>query len=95
MKLKSIVILESAKRDIEQADFWYESKRKGLGDYFLSQLELALEDIQKNPLGYEAKHNLTREKLMRKFPFLVTFKIEESTINVVRIFPCKSDPSKK
>jgi len=40
--MKTITIRKEAEYDIEEVYQWYESKRKGLGDEFLTYLESAL-----------------------------------------------------
>ena len=50
-----VTIRPEAQRDIEEAAFWYEIQRPGLGDQFIFQVDSLLQRIEKRPLQYDGR----------------------------------------
>jgi plasmid stabilization system protein ParE len=77
-----VVLTRNARNDIAEAADWYEAKREGLGDEFLDKVDLALERIGTNPLGYRKVTGENRRCLLDQFPYALFFKIEDDAIVV-------------
>jgi len=63
-----VVFAPEAKRDLEEAYGWYERRRAGLGEEFLSAIDASIESIRRNPEMYAAIHGQYRRCLIRRFP---------------------------
>ena len=64
LKVSSLALL-----DIEDAFFWYEYQKKGLGDEILKCLYEGLDYIISYPLHCEKKYKEVRVKFYSTFPF--------------------------
>jgi|ERR1051325_1496973 plasmid stabilization system protein ParE len=90
-----LVITDVAISDIIQGKSWYNDKQKNLGDRFADAIFKSISDIKRNPNAYPNKYKYTREKYVRKFPYVIIYSIEEGVIFILRIFACKQNPAKK
>lgn len=67
---------EKVQTDFDEGFAWYENKRKGLGDEFLSDIEKKIADIINHPEAYGSKGNPTyREALLDNFPYVIVYRI--------------------
>jgi toxin ParE1/3/4 len=78
----NVVLTSNARNDIADAADWYEAKREGLGDEFLSRVDQALESIGSNPLAYRKVSGENRRCSLDKFPYALFFKIEGDAVVV-------------
>lgn len=88
-------IREEAYSDIDQSFAYYEKRQRGLGEKFLGDLDLSLQYVIKAPENFLLKRNQYREVVLRKFPYVVTYKIERDKIIIFSVFNTHQDPSKK
>jgi plasmid stabilization system protein ParE len=85
MKSYKIKIDQDALEDIKEATKWYNEQVPGLGSRFQKQLKKQVNSLAKTPNSYTKRYADVRCMLIYKFPFLVHFKVDEST-NIVEIF---------
>lgn len=90
--MKPLVFRVAAAADLEEAYRWYERQRGGLGEEFLSAVQVALETITDNPEAYSALHRDTRRILLRRFPYGLYYRVLDGEIVVVACFHAKRDP---
>lgn len=95
MKVQIFVYSPKAKINIIGIFDWYEKKQAGLGLRFLNALSACEESIKKVPTGFQNRYKETREALVTPFPYLAVYTVEKETVYVLRVFPTKSNPSKK
>lgn len=82
----SIELLDEAEVDFDISyEFYYEYSPK-VADIFFQQINLGLEDIKQNPKSFPIAHKEVRKYLVKKFPFLIYYRIVESIIQVIAIF---------
>lgn len=74
---------------------YYEQQQVGLGQRFITEIEDAALEIASFPLAYRIFFKSTREKKMRKFPYLLIYTFEDDLVFIHAVFPCKSNPQKK
>jgi len=90
MKLK---ILESAKADLQQGFYFYESQEKGVGHYFLESLFSDIESLRLfagiHAIFFGKYHRL----LSKRFPFAVYYRVEENEVRVYAVLDCRRDPA--
>lgn len=85
MKTYKILIDIDALEDIQNATDWYNTASKGLGTRFQKQVKTQINTLSKNPLAYGIRYSLVRGMLIKKFPFLVHFTVDQKK-RIVKIF---------
>jgi len=74
-----LVIAGEAELDIAEAYVWYEGRRAGLGEEFLSSVDACLESIRRR---------------IRRFPYAVFCETSEATVTIYAVFHTSRDPDK-
>ena len=91
----TLVVLDAVTDELQEATLYYESKQSNLGIKLLADWDNTLAALQKNPLGYEKKYKGYRQIQLKKFPYLIVFEIETSTIVVYRFINAHKHPNKR
>jgi hypothetical protein len=78
--------------DAEAAARWYEAQQPGLGKAFTDSVELALEGILHDPLLLPLVYKHYHRKIVRRFPYMVLYKVEVATIYVVACMHMRRNP---
>lgn len=89
-----MIFAAEADQDIAEAYAWYESRRPGLGEEFLSCLEACSEAIRRTPTTPPLVHESYRRALVRRFPYAVFYEYYEGCITVYGVFHTSRDPNK-
>ena len=63
-----LITAPEAEDDITDAYAWYESRRPGLGEEFLSCVDACMEAIRRTPQMYALAHESYRRGLCAAFP---------------------------
>lgn len=71
-----VVILPLARDDIREAAKWYNSKLMGLGVRFTKEIREKVKFISGNPYACAIRHGFTRTAVLRSFPFLIHYSID-------------------
>ncbi len=74
---------------------FYQSKRENLGELFLDELEKCYKSIVLNYSTYKLVYKIYRQEVVRKFPFVVLFSVDEKEILITAIFNTSQNPKKK
>lgn len=82
---RPVVVRAEAQRDIEEAAFWYERQRPGLGDRFSHELDQLMERISENPLQFPEIGQGVRRGLLHRFPYAVYFRPSEAMSAVIAV----------
>lgn len=87
----TVVVLEDAAVDLEAGRRFYESRERGVGDYFVESL---LSDLESLVLyaDIHAKHFGFHRLLSIRFPFGIYYDIEGDTAFVYAIMDMRRDP---
>jgi plasmid stabilization system protein ParE len=80
--------------DITEGYLWYERRRVGLGEEFLSSVEACLERIRRHPAAAPMVHDDYRRALVGRFPYGVFYGVAETRVTVYAIFHNARDPEK-
>ena len=88
-----IVVRPAAAADIDEAFLWYERRRPGLGDEFLTALQTALEGIAAQPTLHAVFHRDTRRALLQRFPYGVFYRLYDDVAVIVACMHGRRDPS--
>jgi toxin ParE1/3/4 len=89
---RDVQLLPEAVREVEEAFWWYERRRSGLGLEFLLTFDALLETLRRLPEGHEAVAMRTRKALLRRFPYLVLYALEDERVLVTAVFHGHRDP---
>ena len=89
-----LVLAPEVERDVREAYDWYEERRLGLGEEFLSCVDACIQAICRNPEMYAPVHADYRRGLVRRFPYSVFYEYAGNTVTVYSIFHNSRDPEK-
>jgi toxin ParE1/3/4 len=87
-----LLITSEAEEDLADAKAWYERQRAGLELRFILCVEATLEQIRRTP---EAGTQVTpgvRRVVVRRFPYVVFYRIDPDQIAIVAVYHSKRDP---
>ncbi len=90
-----IVFRAKARIEIQESFDYYESKVEDLGLNFLEALEKDLNLIAQYPEQAKIVRKEFRQALIKKFPFLIIYKITESSIIIYSVFHTSRNPKDK
>lgn len=91
----SLIIKPQAVATARDAYQWYEKQREGLGDMFLSALDIGLKTIQSAPTANAKVKKNYRQARLNRFPYVIIYELIRSEIVVLTIFHTKRNPRQK
>ena len=92
--MRTLRVLPEAEEELAQAAEWYESKRAGLGVELVAIVDRAFDEIRDAPLSFALwrSDRPYRRKILKRFPYVVFFRAESDTIEVVAVAHAKRRP---
>ena len=90
----NLIIAPEAEQDIAEAYVWYENRRTGLGEEFMSCVDACIEAIRRMPEMHPRVHEDYRRGLVRRFPYAVFYEHVNGTVTVYCVFHTSRDPEK-
>jgi len=91
----SVVVSPFADADMLSAAQWYEMQEVELGNKFLDDVEALFEYLESNPLLFSKIAANVHQAPLKKFPYVVLYKIKGKKIHIAAVFNCYQNPSKK
>ena len=91
----TLQIKEEAKHDIKYAVKWYDDIDKKLGTRFVYELETIFNNIIYNPKTYKKVYKNFRQAALHKFPYVVLYEPEKTTVIIYSLFNTRQNPKKK
>lgn len=85
MNTYKLKIDEEALQDIQKVTDWYNEQLQGLGTRFQKQVKTQINALKKDALLYTKRYADVRCILIKKFPFLVHFTVDEKQL-IVEVF---------
>jgi len=89
-----LVIAPEVENDIIEAYTWYEERRIGLGEEFLSCVDACIQAICRAPELYAIAHESYRRGLIRRFPYSIFYEYVNDTVSVYCVFHNSRNPQK-
>ena len=89
-----LIIAPEVEQDLVEAYAWYEARRAGLGEEFLSCVEACIEAIRRMPEMHAVVHENYRRRLVRCFPYVVFYEYAAGTVTIYCVFHTSRDPDK-
>lgn len=87
-----LIVDEQAQTDLREAYHWYEDREIGLGDQFFDAFDDACRRIDASPRMYGIVCEDVRCKLMRRFPYVIYYRIEADRVVVLAVVHGHRDP---
>lgn len=87
-----IEILDLAEQDLLDGYRFYEKQPSGLGNYFLENVYLDIELLEKYAGIHLKPHRNFCRLLSKKFPFAIYYTVENDTAYVQAVVDCRRDP---
>ena len=88
----TVVFTQAPRAELIDAQDWYEDEAPGLGRRFRAEVNAALERMSAHPLQFPALFKNVRRALLRRFPYMLFFVIEDDTLLVIACFHASRDP---
>lgn len=89
-----LIVAPEVEQDVAEAHAWYEERRIGLGEEFLSCVDACIEAIRRTPEMYGMVHKNYRRGLVRRFPYAIFYEYVEDQLTVYGVFHTSRDPDK-
>jgi plasmid stabilization system protein ParE len=83
--VRSIELRLAAAADVDEAHWWYEGQRPGLGDEFLAAMAVCFDSICAEPERFPIVHRDLRRALVQRFPYLVFFRVYSELVVVFAV----------
>lgn len=87
----AVFIRPAAETDLREARQWYESRRAGLGDEFLDEVNRAINLLQERADQRPVYYRDFRRLVTRRFPYKIFYRIEGDRVIVFRVLHAKRD----
>jgi plasmid stabilization system protein ParE len=94
MRKYQVKIDPEALKDLWEITVWYNEKQSGLGKRFKLAAIKHINSLSKNPQLYAVRYEEIRCMVVKKFPYLVHFYIndENHTVEVLAVISTDRDP---
>lgn len=79
--------------DVIAAVVWYDDKRAGLGDEFLSEYPAAIQRIRDNPLMFAIAANGLRPCRLKRFAYVIHFDVTAQDVLIIAVMGSGRDDS--
>jgi plasmid stabilization system protein ParE len=89
-----LITAREAQQDIADAYGWYEDRRIGLGEEFLSCVDACIQGIARMPELHPIVHDTFRRALVRRFPYAIFYEHANGTVIIYGVFHTSMDPAK-
>jgi plasmid stabilization system protein ParE len=89
-----LIFAPEVEQDLSEAYDWYQERRLGLGEEFLTCVDACIQAICRNPEMHTIVYKDYRRGLIRRFPYSVFYEYSGDTVTVYCIFHSSRDPGK-
>lgn len=90
----NIQVRRAAELDIAEAEIWYENQRLGLGSEFLSEISRIFVVLGQTPLMHPVLHRDVRRAILRRFPYLLWYRVVNNDVTVLACTHVRKNPEK-
>lgn len=89
-----VIFKEEADLDIFDARQWYESRRLGLGNELLNEIDEYIKVLEQDPQIYQLRKHNWRYCPLKRFPYVIVFEIEKQEVIVYAVFNTFQHPNR-
>ena len=86
-----IILLSGATSDIREAAKWYDLRQPGLGRRFTLAIRDEISLIKQNPFLYTIRYDNVFTALIKTFPYLIHFSVENEVIVIKAVYHTSRD----
>ena len=83
--MPDIIFHLDIEHEVKASFDWYQNQAIGLGDDFLTELEIAYQAIEELPDTWPKFQNNFRRFLLSKFPFSVIYQADQQVIYILAV----------
>ena len=87
-----VIARDEEEADIAEAALWYERRCAGLGNEFVRAVDSCFDLIARQPDAFPVIYRNARLALLRKFPYLVVYRVFPEFITVVAVMHGRRHP---
>ncbi len=92
--VNELVLAPEVEQDLSDAFHWYNERRAGLGEDFLTCVDACIQSILRNPEMHAIICGNYRRAIVRRFPYSVFHGYQGSSITVYSVFQNAQNPAK-
>lgn len=92
MKKYRLIINTFTESDLEIASDWSASRKEGLDQDFIDEIDKVIQRIQDNPRQFAVVRKQIRMSIVKRFPYGIYFYIKGDIINVFAVFHFSRNP---
>ncbi|HUY35821.1 MAG TPA: type II toxin-antitoxin system RelE/ParE family toxin [Pirellulales bacterium] len=85
MSQPAIEVHSAAAEDVRKAKRWYRAQSPDAKDRFVAELDAAMARVLSEPLRWPEYLNGTRRYRLRRFPYLVVYRVSGSVVQIVAV----------
>ena len=89
-----VQVRRAAELDIAEAQVWYETQQTGLGAEFRAEVSRVIDRLAGTPLIYQVVHRDIRRAIVRRFPYLIWYRVAAETVIVPACTYAGRDPER-
>lgn len=91
---RTLRVLPEAEAELQSAASWYEERRRGLGVELIAVVDSAFQSVLENPEAHATwrPDRPYRKCSLRRFPYVVFFRLDSTTVEVVAVAHAKRRP---
>jgi plasmid stabilization system protein ParE len=92
--LYKVKIDQEALLDLQEIIEWYNNQAQGIGARFFKQITSQINSLKKAPFAYSNRYADVRCMIIKKFPFMVHYKIDsdQKLIIIFAVFHTSRNP---
>jgi plasmid stabilization system protein ParE len=90
----NVQVRRAAELDVAAAQIWYETQRSGLGAEFHFEVSQIFARLTETPLIYSAVYQDVRRAVVRRFPYLIWYRVPGKEVTVLACTHGRQDPDK-
>lgn len=91
----TVIIEDDAKIDIADSYDWYSRISDTISNNFLNEIKKCIGYLEINPLQFRLAYKDFRQVPLKKYPFVILYKLDNTTVKIYRVFPTRKNPKKK
>ena len=89
-----IEIRDQAGQEFIESYLWYEAQRSGLGEEFHDEVHEHFTILLERPKSFAKWRGPYSRIILRRFPFLIVFRIVKNVVIIFSVFHVKRDPKR-
>lgn len=89
-----VQVRRAAELDIAEAQIWYETQQTGLGGAFRAEVSGVIDRLAATPLIYQIVHRNVRRAIVRRFPYLIWYRVDGQMVVILACTYAGRDPKR-